>query len=350
MSDTVTIYLEEACSIADSIEPMNDYMYLFETSDGNEQAVAAERDILQKESKSKNILQKAIDAIKGAIRRLKSIIQNFLAKRRMSPEQRAEYEKFCQEIRSNPEFANKKVSVMDWQAIKKEYNRVIKDIEKQIDYVKRTEEECKPNIMKTLESRVSTLGDTARKATVQIKLDQLVNRAKWDPNFAKDLDIALDGDSRILDALTKGMNKRDINKAKKAIHAYASEISLRRLIMKARQSMMSIEQQAEKERLDASRTFQKSLYKSKKYLSAEDKRDAIDIYKRSAGKVINDTMDDVRNIRANKKSIKKLNAVQKWTDKQEAKRDAVKNDPKREERAKRREAIEKVKKESGKRK
>ena len=262
----------------------------------------------------------------------------------MSSDERSQYEQFCQEVKNNPEFAGKKVTVTDWQSMEKNYKAVVKDIENQIEVVKRTEEECKPNILSSLEGRVSELAGTARKASVQIKLDQLVNRAKWDQNFAQDLQVALDMDSRALDTLTKGMSKRDVNKAKRAIRAYSSQISLRRLIMKARQSMMSAEKQAEKERLDAMKTFQKSLFKSKKYLSSEDKSDAVDIYKRTAGKVIKSTADDIMNIRKNKKAIKNIDRARKFSEQQENKKMKIINDPARQKRAKRRVEVEKAKK------
>ena len=344
MRDIVTDYIEEACMIADTIEPMSEYAYIFEASEGNTNAIAAENMIAQKEAKSKNILQKAIDAIKSAIEKLKSIVRNFIAKRKMSSEERAQYDEFCKQIKENPEFGNKKVSVLDWQAIEKNYKAVVNDIEIQIENVKRNEEACKPNILSSLEGRVGELVSTGRKATVQITLDQLVNKAKWDQNFAQDLQIALDTDSRALDALTAGMSKRDVNKAKRLINAYASQVSLRRLIMKARQNMMSVEKQAKKERLDAMKTLQKSLFKSKKYLSSEDKADAIDIYKRTAGELVGATMNDVKQIRNNKRAIKNINRAQKFAEQKEAKIAAIKSDPGREKRAERGGKVEAAKK------
>lgn len=304
--DTCQLYIENALMASADIQIIDAYSMLFEAED--EQVVNTEKMNNAAAEKSKNFFQKAIEAIKRGIQRLRDMLRDFVDRLKLKGDEKDEFEKFCEEMKNNPEFKNKKITVRDWRKIEKDYNSIVKDIEREIENVKRTNEATKPNIMKHLEERVEGFAPAAKAAAVQVVLGQLEQRAKWDQEFAKKMDFGLKNDFGALNSfLERTVGEKDAQAFKKKSEAYASEVSLRRLLVNLRQHFMSVEKQARIEEKEQKRALMNSLRKSTKYLPADAKKDAVKAGMSAVGHGVGSTVNDAKRLASQKAQMRSLN-------------------------------------------
>lgn len=241
---------------------LSTYQSVFEATMGNPVATGLENRNTEMGEKSASLIQRAIDAIKRIYANIRDGIKNIFSYIKLSGDEKNQYKDFLSECNNNPEFANKKVTVKNWKDIDREYNSLINEIQKDIEQVKRTEEEMKPSILKTIDNRIASFGRFGKKAMISITLDQLINRAKYDETVARQLQEAIDNDFGLLDALTKDLSKKEIRRDKRKIRMINSRCGLIRRLAGVRKQKSDMHLQAVAEEKAMIKTFIKSIAKS----------------------------------------------------------------------------------------
>lgn len=315
--DMCQLYLEEAVNASYDIQTIDTYTALFEAEDENVAATEKMNNVAA--DKSKNFFQKAVDAIKQAIGKLRAALRDFIDRIKLKGSEKDEFEKFCEEMKNNPEFKNKKITVRDWRRIEKQYNSIVKDIEREIENVQRTNEASKPKIMDHLEKQVAGFTGFAKATAVQVIIGQLEQRSKWDEEFARKLDFGLKADMGAVDNfLKKTIGEKDTQAFKKKTEAYASEMSLRRLLVNLRQKYMSVEKQARIEEKEQKKAIMNSIRKSTKYIPSDFKKDAVRAGMSVVGNGVRQTMGDKRELKRKERYLQRLDRDNKRMDERNA--------------------------------
>lgn len=308
MRDIVTDFLDCACEAADSIIEISEYASIFEAAEGNEKVMNIEKSNNASVQKSKNLVLRAVDAIKAAISKIRAALSEFKARLSLKGSEKEEFDRFCKEVKNNPEFANKKVTVTDWKKMKNSYDSIMKEIEHEIEVSKRTEEECKPNILKALEEKVAGFGKGAKNMAITITMGQLIARSKYDRNFAELLETSLDLTDGAVNQITKDMDEKDVKKFKRKIRWNASTCKLRRLQVYMQSRRLTIEEQAQKEIKEQTKAFRNSIIKGSKYVGG--KKEALKLGADIISQTGKEVWRDQRNVNAKKRELKRMDKLE----------------------------------------
>jgi hypothetical protein len=136
----------------------------------------------------------------------------------LSPSEKKDYDEFCQKIKNDPEFKNKKVSVKNWKEINIRYNDCVKTIQEELDKSKKDDYNMKPSIKKMIEDKITKFKDVAKNMTTSITIEELISKSKNDVNFAEGMDLLINNDIVKLDKIVTGVNQADATRLSKEIH------------------------------------------------------------------------------------------------------------------------------------
>lgn len=261
MRDICMSYLIEAKKYESQMVELPLYQSIFEAVQGNPVAVAQEERNNVMGEKSASLLSRALNAIKNIYENIKQSISNIFNYLKLSKDEKEQYQDFARKCNEDPEFANQKVTVKNWKIIDKEYDDVISNIEKNIETVKRSEEEAKPTILSAIDNKIRGLDNTVKQVGIKITLDQLITRAKYDETVARALQTAVDNDFGALDMLSKQVGSWEVKKNKIKLKMINSHIGLLRRLAGVRKQKADIHAQAVAEEKAMIKTFIKSMIK-----------------------------------------------------------------------------------------
>lgn len=242
MQDMAMFYIEESQHYIDKLVEIPLYDSLFEATEGNPTVVSMEQNNAANGQKAESMLHKAIEAIKSIYNRIKDALVNMWNYLKLKPDEKDAYNAFVKKCKEDPAFANKKITVKDFQAIDKQYDELIREVEAEIEKVKRSDEAMKPTIMKSLENKLRQIGNFADKATRTVVAEQLINRAKYNEGFAQELGFM--NDVGVLDLLTKGLDPKDQKKYNKQVQRINSTSRLVRFLAGVRGQKADLHKQA----------------------------------------------------------------------------------------------------------
>ena len=306
MRDICYQCIEEGARIALSMEELSVYQSVFEATDGDEKAQEVEKENAEKAKKSASFFKKAVDAIRAVYAKIKNSLKNLIDRLKLSGDEKKEYEAFLQEVKSNPEFKNKKVSVHDWRQIRKSYDQVVKELTTEIERVARTNEELKPNFVQTMEAKLKNLAEAGKGAVVAVTLGQLAEQCRNDEDRANAVYRMLNSDLLGLDQFAKQFGVEDIyNKTKKEIKGYQSGLHIRRILAKLRTIGMDLDKQCEYEMRHARKRAMKDVRKTAMAYGGDAAKAVVSTGLGAIGVAANQFKDDGRELMKNRKQIKK---------------------------------------------
>lgn len=260
MQDYAMFYIREASGYIDQMSEVSIYTSLFEAEGDN---IDSKDEIVNEQigEKSANLLQKAINAIKKIIDNIRKTARNIIDYLKLGKGEKEAYNEFVRKCKEDKEFAGQKITVKNWKEIDKAYDGLINEIQKEIEKVEREKEESRPQVIKAFEDKIASMGPSLKNATIQVALDQLVTRAKYDEDMALKVQQLLEFDTNRLDGLTSELKKRDVRRSKRKLRWMTSKSRLLRYLAGVRKEKLSIHEQAMKEERDIRNTFLKSAAK-----------------------------------------------------------------------------------------
>lgn len=218
--------LQESQIYLNRYNPLNNYQSLFE-SINDDNVYITENNNTNTINKSKNALKKAFDAIMSFIRNAIESIKNFISRITMSDRERDEFDKFEKIMKSNPELANKKVTVKDYQKIQQQYDEYLKEVETLI----REAAKGKKTDAQKLVNKVNTfIKNAGQGAAATLTMNTLLRMSAQNRTVAKDVQKALKKTGGFLqDLWATSLGEKEANRAVKEIEKCGNVISLTRL-------------------------------------------------------------------------------------------------------------------------
>jgi hypothetical protein len=175
--DAVTMYCEAAELLMQDYKEISYYSEVFED---------AEEDVKKNEeitTKSMNLLQKAAQAIRGILKKIRECIDDILAYFKADENTKNSYMSFLKKVKENPELGKKKMTYTDYSKLTTAMNAEVKREEQQYRSLKDEELENKPSIAKDVQEAWDTAREKikqngkgiAKEVTVQMALEYAKN-------------------------------------------------------------------------------------------------------------------------------------------------------------------------------
>lgn len=226
--DAVTMYLEAAdCLLDDYVE----VSYFSEVFEGGDEKI---QDTMKKnaeiEEKSVSLLQKALNAIKGIFKKIRMLVDDMLTYFKADAGSKSEYQKFCEEVKNNPEFAKKKVSFKEYSKIAQQWNEELSKEEAQYRKLKDEELENKPSIAQDIHNAWDTargkILDKGKVIAKEIAVEALVQEAKTCRDGALSARNKLRWYETIIGDLQNQIGAKEARKVKRKLKMLSSKCSL----------------------------------------------------------------------------------------------------------------------------
>ena len=216
--DAVTMYLEAANCLLDDYVEVSYFSEVFEG--GDEKIQDTMKNNAEIEEKSVSLLQKALNAIKSIIKKIRGLIDDMMSYFKADSDTKSQYQKFCEEVKNNPEFAKKKVSFKEYSKIAKQWNEELAKEEAQYRKIKDDELENKPSIAQDLHNAWDTargkIMSTGKIVAKEVAVEYLVQEAK----------TCRDGALSARSKLENELGKKEARKVKRKLKMLSSKCSL----------------------------------------------------------------------------------------------------------------------------
>lgn len=212
---------------------LNAFQIIFEANEDTDTANIAEKN---KEIKTGVIghIKKAIAAIRSMIASLINSIADWLKKITMSADEKKMFEDFKEACKKDPDLKNKKITVRDFEQIKKQYEAIIKEAEetdKELAAGKNAE------IKGIINKCTAFVKDVGKAIAKDIGIQTALNAAHMNRGYANIISMATKADSRILDGIESSFGAKEAEKFQKEVSTYTNRCLLRRAILKVRGKM-----------------------------------------------------------------------------------------------------------------
>lgn len=226
--DSVNMYLEAANCLLDEYSEISYFSEVFEG--GDEKVQKAMEKNAEIEEKSVSLLQKAINGIKAIIKKIKEVINNMMEYLRADGSTKSAYQKFCDEVKNNPEFAGKKVSFKEYSKIAKQWDVELQKEEAQYRKLKDEELENKPSIANDLheawDKARSAIADKGKIVAKEVTVEYLLQEAKTCRDGAMSARNKLRWYETIIGNLENELGKKEARRVKRKLKRLSSRFSL----------------------------------------------------------------------------------------------------------------------------
>ena len=190
------------------------------------------------EEKAISLLQKAINAMKALIQKIKDILNTVISWVKADNAEISEYKKFCQQIKQNPELKNKKVTLRDYRQVIAEYDKQLGDAEKKYRAMKDEEAANKPNFADDVKAGIAATGkkvaSIATSVGASFTVESALEYARQNTKNAALVQTIIDNDFLILKALEKSLGAKEIRKFKWKVKALNCRCRVVRTILGGR--------------------------------------------------------------------------------------------------------------------
>jgi len=184
-------------------------------------------DVLYMESdneKKEGIISKTIELIKNIIDKVKQLVSktvdsltNKLRYGSLSDEQKKAYDEFQEELEQHPELKNKKYTVKDWGKIKKEYDKVLDNIDEMMD-----DDKVDANgLTYKYHSMTDNLNSTIKTLSAPLSIDLILKLARTSPENARTMQDILNKSSSITKNIEEELGNKEVVKLQKNVDKLA---------------------------------------------------------------------------------------------------------------------------------
>lgn len=174
----------------------------------------------------------AIDHVKSALDYLIELanklidgFKNFLSNLTMSKEERISYDEFKAACKKDPTLKNKKVTVMDYRKMRKEYEALLKEVEEADKALAANKEYPLDKLLKKIED----FGTGAGKGILtSVTAEVAVRIAQSSQDFASLMNTAIQHDKTLLESMRQNIGKSQTKKFENEIKSYSKRATLKR--------------------------------------------------------------------------------------------------------------------------
>lgn len=170
------------------------------------------------EKKSESLIRKGINALRNFIERIRKTISDILAYFKSDAQTKSEYQRFLENVKNNKEFAGKKVSFKDYEAIANAYSNEMEREEAQYRKLKDEELENKPSLAKDIseawDKARAKLPQVGKAVAKEVTVAYLMESAKRCQKKASQASTALHVYEMWVGDLESTLGKREARKVK----------------------------------------------------------------------------------------------------------------------------------------
>lgn len=214
----------ETSTLFSQIQPIDEYMEIFESDDPNLQL---------KEQQNESVLKKIADKIVAVAKKLVQIVTNIVDtikdkfdEKKMDAEEKALYEQFKEAIKNDPELKNKKVRVVDFQKAQAEYNAILKDVYEAEKKIAQDSDEDFTRLHKRIVDYASIL---PKAAVSTVSVEAALRYAKSNRLFAKLMNASLSATKSDQDKLISALGgTKNYKKFEKDMKKWSKKQTIRR--------------------------------------------------------------------------------------------------------------------------
>lgn len=231
--DACMSYFDQVDALLESYDERPLYDAVFNEASDDVDVANAET-----EEKAISLLQKAINAMKALIQKIKDILNTVISWVKADNAEISEYKKFCQQIKQNPELKNKKVTLRDYRQVIAEYDKQLGDAEKKYRAMKDEEAANKPNFADDVKAGIAATGkkvaSIATSVGASFTVESALEYARQNTKNAAIVQTVIDNDFLILKALEKSLGAKEIRKFKWKVKALNCRCRVVRTILGGR--------------------------------------------------------------------------------------------------------------------
>ena len=231
--DACISYFDQVDALLESYDERPLYDAVFNEASDDVDVANAET-----EEKAISLLQKAINAMKALIQKIKDILNTVISWVKADNAEISEYKKFCQQIKQNPELKNKKVTLRDYRQVIAEYDKQLGDAEKKYRAMKDEEAANKPNFADDVKAGIAATGkkvaSIATSVGASFTVESALEYARQNTKNAALVQTIIDNDFLILKALEKSLGAKEIRKFKWKVKALNCRCRVVRTILGGR--------------------------------------------------------------------------------------------------------------------
>ena len=231
--DACMSYFDQVDALLESYDERPLYDAVFNEASDDVDVANAET-----EEKAISLLQKAINAMKALIQKIKDILNTVISWVKADNSEINEYKKFCQQIKQNPELKNKKVTLRDYRQVIAEYDKQLGAAEKKYRAMKDEEAANKPNFADDIKAGIAATGKKAASIATSVgasfTIETALEYARQNTKNAATVQTIIDNDFLILKALEKSLGAKEIKKFKWKVKALNNKCRFIRTILGGR--------------------------------------------------------------------------------------------------------------------
>lgn len=231
--DACMSYFDQVDALLESYDERPLYDAVFNEASDDVDVANAET-----EEKAISLLQKAINAMKALIQKIKDILNTVISWVKADNAEISEYKQFCQKLKQNPELKNKKVTLRDYRQAIAEYDKYLGGAEKRYRTMKDEEIANKPNFGDDIKAGLAATGkkiaSIATSVGTSFTLEAALNYARQNTKNAAMVQTIIDNDFLILKNLEKSLGSKEIKKFKWKVKALNSRCRFIRTILGGR--------------------------------------------------------------------------------------------------------------------
>lgn len=229
------MYLVEAQTYIDSYIDISLADSFFEETEKDTETIEHNDSVLKKATEA---IKKAVQALIKMVKDTLEKIQVFVKDRWLTADERRRFKEFKEMVKSDPELAKQKVTIMDFREYEKLYDEAIKKLEEEAKKEEPSDEvgeEIVSNLAKKIADLTNKGKDVATRAAMAVTLRTALDIADRNALCAKAIKLALDEELISLQNVEKELGKRESNKFKRKIDWYAKDGWLHRFKVKTLQ-------------------------------------------------------------------------------------------------------------------
>ena len=174
-----------------------------------------------------------VKAIMNVINNIRTSIQGFLKKLKMSDEERKVYEQFKEACKKDPRMKNVKVNVNNYQELQKEFDRLNAECDKALKEAEQGKTEF-DLLFDQIKGFTSKLGKGTATA---VTMDAALRIAASDKRKAEVILAGLKHDTTLCNELLDGVGEKKFNEFSKNVEALSKRNSIKALLLRRKMNM-----------------------------------------------------------------------------------------------------------------
>lgn len=236
MQEEFDYYDDQLTRLASFYKEVPLYQEVFESEDKEIQKTNETNNEI--EAKSLTVVQRLVATIKKILNKAKEIINNIFNWFKATKDEQSAFRQFQKECKNNPEFANKKVTMKEWRKINDIREKHLSSMEADYKNLKDEEAETRESLLTDAQEVIKKMGkeiaDVTTSEGAAITMVGALNYAKQSQQHAAKVQMMIDWDFGLMNALEKKLTSREIRRFKRKLKGIQIRLKILNLIGRGR--------------------------------------------------------------------------------------------------------------------